>query len=166
MKATAIVAHPDDCLIFARQYIDTHPMWKWSIVYLTYNATDDRAIEIAAYWNKRNVVTTFLGYVDSYSDMETGVLSFSVEKATQAIHNAVTADIVLTHNADGDYGHIHHKFVSEVVSQIDKPTVYFANTTQYNIECKATSSLNFEEFPLHKEVLQMFDNLDVGHYYN
>lgn len=166
MKAIAVVAHPDDCLIFARQYIDTHPMWEWSIIYLTYNATDDRAIEIAAYWNKRNVVTTFLGFVDTYRDMETGVLSFSAEDATHAILNMVDADLILTHNADGEYNHIHHKFVNSVISQINKPKVYFANKTQYNIECIATSGLNFDEFPLHKEILQMFDNLDIAHYHN
>lgn len=166
VKAVAVVAHPDDCLIFARQYIDTHPMWSWSIVYLTYSSTDDRAKEIARYWNSRGVPTTFLGFVDSYLDMENNALSFSTEDAAQAIHNAVDADVILTHNADGDYGHIHHKFVNEVVSQIDKPKVYFANATQYNIECKATSKLNFDEFPLHQEVLQMFSDIDIGRYYN
>lgn len=166
MKAVVVVAHPDDCLIFARPYIDAHPTYDWSIVYLTYSSTDERAKEMSLYWNNRNIPTTFLGFIDDYRDIENETLSFSVEDATQAILSTVDGDIILTHNDDGEYGHIHHKFVNAVVNQIDKPKVYFANTAHYNIQYTAISSLTFDDFPLHKEVLQMFDELDIGRYRN
>ena len=41
-NAGMIVAHPDDCVIFALSYIYNHPEHKWTIGYLTYTAQDPR----------------------------------------------------------------------------------------------------------------------------
>jgi LmbE family N-acetylglucosaminyl deacetylase len=38
MKALCLVAHPDDCVIFAYSYIYNHPEHNWTIGYLTYTA--------------------------------------------------------------------------------------------------------------------------------
>lgn len=165
MIAVAVVAHPDDCLIFARPFIDAHSEFTWLIVYLTYKAADARAVEIAKYWHARNISTKFLGFVDTHVDMQTDSLSFSKDDATTAIiESSKHADLVLTHNEDGDYGHIHHKFVNAVVEYIDKPKVYFASTFNYTNEYTATSELDINKFPLHKEVLTQFSDLDVGRY--
>lgn len=163
MRAQVLVAHPDDCVIFARPFVDTHPEYEWSIVYLTYDYDDLRALEISRYWNSRNIPTKFLGFIDDYRDIENSELSFSAELAESAIKHAVDADLILTHFEDGDYGHIHHKFVNTVANKIDIPKVYFASTFNYTDEY-VTTPLDLDQFPLHRKVIEGFKDRDTGRY--
>lgn len=104
LKAICVVAHPDDCVIFARPFMEQYSQFEWSILYLTYSGADPRAMEMTSYWRKRNVVTVNLGFVDDYRDMENNQVSFDSEQATREIFNISSRyDLVLTHNADGDY---------------------------------------------------------------
>lgn len=163
----ALVAHPDDCVIFARPFIDEHPNLNWSIVYLTYCEADPRAQEVSAYWNARGIPTKFLGFADHYIDQETQQLNFWVglnayADLMQAAHDA---ELVLTHDEDGDYGHIHHKFVNGTVQWMHNVAkVYFANEQKANTICKATDVLDLEQFPLHKSVIEQFNDVNVGRY--
>jgi LmbE family N-acetylglucosaminyl deacetylase len=163
MKAQVLVAHPDDCVIFARPFVDAHPDYEWSIVYLTYDYDDIRATEMSRYWNARNIPTKFLGFIDDYTDIENNELSFSAELAESAIKHAVDADLILTHFEDGDYGHIHHKFVNTVANKIDVPKVYFASTFNYTDEY-VTTPLDLDQFPLHRTVIEGFKDRDTGRY--
>jgi len=45
MKALCLVAHPDDCVIFAYSYIYNHPEMSWTICYLTYTEQAEREIK-------------------------------------------------------------------------------------------------------------------------
>lgn len=167
LKAVCAVAHPDDCVIFARPFIDVYNQFDWEIVYLTYKETDERAAEMSRYWNARNIKTTFLGYIDDYHDNETGQFLFwkSYDAHKSIVRAIDSADMVLTHNLDGDYGHIHHKLVARAVTSIGKPVVYFAGVHQASTHGKcSTGSLNLEQFPLHKDVIAQFNNINTGYY--
>jgi LmbE family N-acetylglucosaminyl deacetylase len=163
MKAQVLVAHPDDCVIFARPFVDAHPDYEWSMVYLTYDYDDIRSMEISRYWNARNIPTKFLGFIDDYTDIARDEISFSTELAESAIKHAVDADMILTHFEDGDYGHIHHKFVNTVANKIDIPKVYFASTFNYTDEY-VTTPLDLDQFPLHRTVIEGFKDRDTGRY--
>lgn len=166
IKALCVVAHPDDCVIFARPFIEQHPQFKWTILYLTYRGYDPRATEMTAYWRKRNVITVNLGFVDDYRDIENNLVSFDSNQAAREIFNISSRyDLVLTHNADGDYGHIHHKFVSSAVQPVPKPKVYFAKHEQQNMECRAVSDIGLAELPLHRAVVSEFENINIGRYF-
>ena len=80
MKAMAMVAHPDDCVIFAYSFIHHYPQFDWTVCYLTYTEHDARGCEFAKFWRARGVATNFLGYIDDYHDLETGVCSFDTAK--------------------------------------------------------------------------------------
>lgn len=166
--AACVVAHPDDCVIFARPFIDTHPEFAWTIVYLTYSNADPRAREITAYWNARNIKTKFLGFQDDYADQLAGKLTrwYGLDAEAQLQLSVTEADLVLTHNADGEYGHIHHKVVHDAMSNLDIPKIYFAFSYEsvYNAECTATSELDLTRLPLHREVIAGFTNRDTGRY--
>lgn len=165
LKAICVVAHPDDCVIFARPFMEQYSKFEWSILYLTYSGADSRAMEMTAYWRKRNVITVNLGFVDNYRDMENNQVSFDSEQAAREIFNISSKyDLVLTHNADGDYGHIHHIFVSNSVQPVQKPKVYFAKYEQQNMECCAVSDVGLEELPLHRDVVSGFENINIGRY--
>jgi LmbE family N-acetylglucosaminyl deacetylase len=167
MKAACIVAHPDDCVIFARPFIDCYSDWSWHIFYLTYAQYHERVVEMKSYWyDQRKIPVTSLGYNDTHLDMENNEISFNKEFAEEELqHIAENYDLILTHNPDGDYGHIHHMFVSNAVTGSAKPIVYFANHSQANLEIAAQSKLNLEQFPLHKSVVQDFKDIDTGRYW-
>ena len=165
IKALCVVAHPDDCVIFARPFIEQYSEFEWTILYLTYSSYDSRAMEMTVYWQRRNVSTVNLGFVDDYRDMENNLVSFNAEQAAREIFNISSKyDLVLTHNSDGDYGHIHHKFVSDSVQPVPKPKVYFAKYGQQNMECCSVSDISLTELPLHRAVVSGFENINVGRY--
>ena len=166
LKAICVVAHPDDCVIFARPFIEQYSEFDWTILYLTYSIYDPRAMEMTAYWQRRNVSTVNLGFADDYRDMENNLISFDAAQAQKEIFNISSKyDLVLTHNWDGDYGHIHHTFVSNSVHPVLKPKVYFAKYEQSNMECCAVDDINLTELPLHREVVSGFENINVGRYF-
>ena len=166
MKAIAAVAHPDDCVIFARPYIDAHPDHEWHIVYLTYNSADPRAREVSAYWTARGVTTEFLGFQDDYKDQQTQQFNFwtCTDAMTSLVNACNTADLILTHYEDGDYGHIHHKLVHRAVRKLDIPQVYFASTFNYNTRYIAKDNLPLDQFPLHRDVIEQFSDINCGLY--
>ena len=160
-----MVAHPDDCVIFAKPFIDTHDQFDWQILYLTYAQFEPRGKEIAEYWAKQGILTTHLGFTDDYQDMENNALSFNHEQAAREIVNICQPyDLVLTHNPDGDYGHIHHKFVSQCVTESGIPAIYFASQGKENLTCGAKNKVMLEDLPLHREVIEQFKNIDLGRY--
>ena len=166
LKAICVVAHPDDCVIFARPFIEQYSEFDWTILYLTYSSYDPRAMEMTAYWQRRNVSTVNLGFADDYRDMENNLISFDAAQAQKEIFNiSGKYDLVLTHNWDGDYGHIHHTFVSNSVHPVLKPKVYFAKYEQSNMECCSVSDISLTELPLHREVVSGFENINVGRYF-
>lgn len=165
--ALAIVAHPDDCIIFALPFIEQHTVFKWHITYLTYNHSDPRAQEVSKFWEQRNVTTEFLGFIDDYKDQITQNLNFwneidAVDKIHQII-NTYQPCFVLTHNKDGDYGHIHHRIVHNAISLTSVPQIYFAST--FNVtDTFIASDYDIDSLPLHKEVIQGFQDRLVGRY--
>jgi len=165
MKALAVVAHPDDCVIFAKPFIEMYSGFEWTILYLTYCSWHARAKEVTEYWAKKNVSTLFLGFNDDYEYVKRGNLGFDKEQALQEIGNISKAyDLILTHNEDGDYGHLHHMFVNQAVQQNDVPKVYFGNKNSYNATYTATEPVNLDEFPLHQTVISGFLERDIGRY--
>lgn len=166
MKAIAAVAHPDDCVIFARPYIDAHPEYEWHIVYLTYAAQDPRAQEVAAYWTARGVTTEFLGFWDDYEDQKTQRFNFwsCTDALTSLINTCNAADLIVTHYEDGDYGHIHHKLVNRAVRKLSINQVYFASTFNYNTRYIAKDNLPLDQFPLHRDVIEQFSDINCGLY--
>lgn len=164
VKALCVVAHPDDCVIFAKPFIDTHE-YDWNILYLTYAMFEPRGKEIATYWSTQGIVTIHLGFTDDYRDMDNDALSFNHEQAAREISNICKDyDLILTHNPAGDYGHIHHKFVSQCATAAGKPMVYFAAEGQENQWCVAKNKVNLDMLPLHREVIEGFENINLGRY--
>ena len=168
MRAVALVAHPDDCVIFAWPFIEAHPEFEWVIVYLTYKETDARAKEVKQYWNKKGIVTAFMGHKDHYKDLETGRFNFwdagLVGEHVKTCVEAINPDLILTHNQDGDYGHIHHMFVNQIANTIGKPKVYFASTFNYNVQYVVQTPIEVNELPLHKDVIEQFTDRNLGLY--
>lgn len=167
MKAMTLVAHPDDCVIFAYSYMHNHPEYTWTVCYLTYDETDPRGQEFQRFWQKRNVHTVFLGYRDDWHDIENQRISFDTDAARRDIEKIITdQDVILTHDAQGDYGHIHHKFVHECTTH-HPYRITFAGpgkgTVKYSIEPGVYS---LDEFPMHREIVEGFHRNGHTNEYN
>ena len=165
MKAVAAVAHPDDCVIFAWPFIEAHPEFDWTIVYLTYTNYEPRGQEVSDYWRTHNISCVFLGFPDDWEYVKRGELGFNSEQAERELKNITAGyDLVLTHYEDGDYGHVHHKFVNSATRKNTVPKVYFASTFNYNTEYKVRQPVNCDRLPLHRSVIEQFQDRDTGRY--
>jgi LmbE family N-acetylglucosaminyl deacetylase len=157
MNAMVIVAHPDDCVIFAYSFIHNHPEYSWTICYLTYCETDPRGQEFVKFWNRRGITTQFLGYLDDWHDIENKRISFDESCAKADIQNIIAdQDLILTHNEQGDYGHLHHVFVNQATASHPNRITFAGpgqGTVKYTIESGVYS---LSELPMHQEIIAAF----------
>ena len=167
MKALVIVAHPDDCVIFAYSFMYAHPELDWTICYLTYEADDYRGSELKAFWDKRNIKTKFLGYVDDWHDIENKKISFDEARAWIDIQEAISGyDIVLTHDEAGDYGHLHHKFVYNAVADYHPNIVTFAGIGKGNVRFTIPAgTYTLDELPQHGPIIAGFHSTEHANEY-
>ena len=158
IKALCLVAHPDDCVIFAYSYIHAHFDMDWTIGYLTYTPQDPRGAELAAFWQRRGVECAFLGFEDHWHDNEQG--QFTRWSAVEAKHAcwelARGYNLVLTHDKNGDYGHIHHRLVHDAVAHHHN-LITFAPHNQGTVSLSVpTGTYSLNELPLHGEIISSF----------
>jgi hypothetical protein len=99
----------------------------------------------------------FLGYTDDYKDIENQKISFNEEQARREIGNIIQDyDLVLTHDKDGDYGHIHHRLVHSAAAQHHN-VVTFAPPGQGTVTYTVPSdTYSIDELPLHGEIVRGF----------
>ncbi len=156
MKALCMVAHPDDCVIFAYSYIYNHPDLDWQICYLTYCEWEPRARELKEFWKRRNITCIFLGYTDDYRDIENKKISFNAEQARREIGNIIQRyDIVLSHDQEGDYGHIHHEFVHDCVKHHPR-LITFAKPGEGTTYTIPSGTYSLDELPMHGDIVKSF----------
>ena len=157
MKALCLVAHPDDCVIFAYSYIHNHPELDWTIGYLTYTTSDPRGAELAAFWQRRNIPCVFLGFVDDYQDQEQQQLLqwYGIDAMAECASLARQYDLVLTHDEHGDYGHIHHQVVHDAVKHHPR-LVTFAKPGQGTTYTVPPGAYTLDELPMHSEIIASF----------
>lgn len=157
MNALCMVAHPDDCVIFAYSYIHNHPQWTWTMGYLTYTDQEPRGAEVTEFWRRRGINCVFLGFEDHWHDNEQGQFTrWSAESAESACRAlAIGHDVVLTHDEHGDYGHIHHCLVHRAVAQHHQ-VITFARPGEGTTYTIPAGTYSLDELPLHREVVAGF----------
>jgi len=167
MKAICLVAHPDDCIIFAYAFIHNHPEYQWDIAFVTNDQHSDRGQEIKQFWKSRGIRTLFLEFEDNPADhWETHSISFDTSDAKIKIQSLIDGyDLVLTHGESGEYGHIHHKFVNSclrefrnVVTFIHQRGIYKFAILNYKLPQKIYS---LSEVPLHASVISKFHKPNI-----
>ena len=158
MKALCLVAHPDDCVIFALSYIHNHPELDWTIGYLTYTEQDPRGAELSIFWQRRGIETVFLGFEDWWEDdVQKQFTRWPSEAASEACWNlARDYDLILTHDEHGDYGHIHHQLVHDAVSR-HYNVVTFAPHNQGSVTLSVPpGTYSLDELPRHGDIIRTF----------
>lgn len=99
MNAVVLHAHPDDELLFADGLMAAKP-WNWTTVCLT---------------KGRPYSGVSLGFSDEWR-----ILHRTEYEAWRAAVDALglTPDLVVTHNAMGEYGHPHHMAVHQIAHEL------------------------------------------------
>jgi len=160
MKALCMVAHPDDCVIFAYHFITNHPQLDWTITYATYTAEDPRAQEVTKFWKSRDVATSFLGLQDDHTFTEKRQSGWNEFEAVHQLNEAAKGyKLILTHNHKGEYFHIHHQMVHNVMRENDTAKVYFGSFPDLINRIYTLPEVPFDssDLPLHKDVVDGFD---------
>jgi LmbE family N-acetylglucosaminyl deacetylase len=163
MDIAVFVAHPDDCVIYAYPLIEAMPQHTWHIVYMTYTPESPRGREISAFWQARNVRTSFLGWPDTPGEYEANKTLLNPQLVADSFH--ADCEYILTHNMLGEYGHVHHRVVHHAAELLSQPKIYFANNMKWPhvaIECK--NMYNTQDLPLHGRVVEMFTDRNIGKY--
>jgi glycosyltransferase involved in cell wall biosynthesis len=114
-SALLITAHPDDELLWFGGTILAHPDYEWTIVCITQNEETPRGrdfLQVCIALKARGIM---LGLEDAPAALldEEGL-----ENKLRQIALRKQWHIVLTHNANGEYGHIHHRQVHRLVKEI------------------------------------------------
>jgi LmbE family N-acetylglucosaminyl deacetylase len=163
MNAIALVAHPDDCVIFASAYMDAHPEYKWTIVYLTCWRLHKRGREMARYWKRRGVKTHFLGFKDHGRDLGlNGLYTWDKNDAIRALRRATIGyELILTHGEQGEYGHPHHRVVHESTKAFGHKKVFFSID---NTDLMLPMNVGMSELPRHRESIKIHAPDGVAYY--
>ena len=163
MKALVLVAHPDDCVIFASAYMDAHPDHEWTIVYLTHWRFHKRGREMSKYWKKRGIKTCYLGFKDHGRDLGLdGLHTWSKIEALRVLRRAAVGyDLILTHNEEGEYGHPHHRVVHNAVKDFPVSKVYFSLD---NNDLAYSTNIAIKELPRHAESILIHAKDGVSYY--
>ena len=163
MKALVLVAHPDDCVIFASAYMDAHPEHEWTIKYLTCWRWHKRGREMSRYWRRRGIKTRYLGFKDHGRDLGlNGLHTWPEQEALRVLRREAQGyELVLTHGAEGEYGHPHHRVVHDAVKDMAVSKVYFS-LDKTDLELPMNVAIG--ELPRHAESIKIHAKDGVAHY--
>ncbi len=130
-----IVAHPDDDFIWGGSHLIDDD---YLVVCVTCGVRRDRVLEFKKAMNKTGEKYIMLGYPDKTKGKRDDWSSVyeSISKDLEKIITYKDWDSIVTHNPDGEYGHIHHKMTSKIVTTLsnkDKLMYFGKYYTKENI---------------------------------
>jgi LmbE family N-acetylglucosaminyl deacetylase len=128
VNALALVAHPDDELLFAGALMAARSEWTWQAVALT---GGERAAQFPG---------LSLGFADEWR-----IISVPEARAWKAAVDGLdlSPDVVVTHNRMGEYGHPHHMTVHKIAHEL-YPNVWdflvdAETSVGYQVEAQTTT---------------------------
>lgn len=115
-----VVAHPDDDALFGGPFQLANNWIEWHVICATYEEQDERAAELVE-WQRRMGAKSvaFLGLADHW-DGGSHDMGFTADDVLRRLKQqpSIDPDLVLTHNALGEYGHPHHAAVGRAVRRL------------------------------------------------
>lgn len=168
-----IVAHPDDETIWGGYHLLKDD---YLVVCITCGNNKARVNEIneaLKYSNDKLIMLNFpdkiLGKRSNWKNEEE-----EIKKDIKKILEYKNWDVVVTHNPDGEYGHIHHKMTSKIVTNIyDKDNLYYFGKYYKKNDIKNINSknrLSNKELKSKKKMLDVYKSQNFiddkfGHMY-
>ena len=128
-----VSAHPDDETLWGGEHLLSE---NYLVVCVT--CVDEiRIKEFKTVMNKTNSEYIILGYPDKTNNQrDDWVTSYDgIKRDLKVIVDSKKWNKIVTHNPDGEYGHIHHELVSKIMTEIsDKDKLYYFNKYLSNEE--------------------------------
>lgn len=154
-----IVAHPDDETIWGGYHLLKDD---YLVVCITCGNNKIRVNEInkaLKYSNDKLIMLNFpdkiLGKRSNWKNDEE-----EIKKDIKKILEYKNWDVVVTHNPDGEYGHIHHKMTSKIVTNLyDKDNLYYFGKYYKKNDIKNISGknkLNNKELKNKRKMLDVY----------
>ena len=146
-----IVAHPDDELLWGGQMLIDYPNWK--VICITNGNDIVRKNDFIKVMNKLNAKYEIFNFIDSYDYTNPILWDDEIKKQIKLELNRIVNEnnynMIVTHNKDGETGHIHHKLVHELVTEIvkDKNKLFY-----FNVNKSKKSDMSKEK----EELLKMY----------
>ena len=134
--------------------MDAHPNHGWTICYLTHWRFHKRGREISRYWRRRNIPVRFLGFKDHGRDLGTNsLITWPEADAIRALQRATHEyDLILTHGAEGEYGHPHHRVVHDAVKDMKfVKKIYFSSEPT---DMAYPVHIETDELPRHRAAIE------------
>lgn len=157
-NALCLVAHPDDCVIFGYHYVLANRQFDWTIAYLILDDDSPRVEEMRGYWRRHaiDVFSLALPHDPPPADITSGRCSIPHEEATRRIEaTAACYDHLLTHGAQGEYGHPHHVFLHGIVAALGRGFVAFDVGPSAPLRCSSPRD-DQASLPLHGRAIGRF----------
>ena len=112
-----VVAHPDDDFIWGGSHLMDDD---YLVVCITCGVKKTRVLEFKEAMKKTNEKYIMLGYPDKTKGKRDDWSSVytSISSDLKKIIDYKDWNLIVTHNPDGEYGHIHHKMTSEIVTNL------------------------------------------------
>ena len=116
-----IVAHPDDETIWGGAHLLDGGYF---VLCITNGKNKRRADEFRRAVEKSGNTSLILDYPDktNFVRNDWNYSKEGIEADIQLVLSAKHWDFVVTHNPDGEYGHIHHKMTSEITTEVYNST--------------------------------------------
>lgn len=165
-KNLMVVAHPDDDLLFGGTELMKDD---YVVVCVTCGTSKTRLKEFKRMMNYFEDEYITLGYPDLVEGKKTEWTD-EYDSITRDIKNIINLkewDKIVTHNPDGEYGHIHHKMTNRIVTGLtdDKSKLYYFNKTysaKYYKENNISKTLDENMCNKKRELFDKYYKSQVG----
>ena len=165
-KNLMVVAHPDDDLLFGGTELMKDD---YVVVCVTCGTSKTRLKEFKRMMNYFEDEYITLGYPDLVEGKKSEWID-EYDLITRDIKNIINLkewDKIVTHNPDGEYGHIHHKMTNRIVTGLtdDKSKLYYFNktySTKYYKENNISKTLDEEMCNKKRELFDKYYKSQVG----
>lgn len=165
-KNLMVVAHPDDDLLFGGTELMKDD---YVVVCVTCGTSKTRLKEFKRMMNYFEDEYITLGYPDLVEGKKSEWID-EYDLITRDIKNIINLkewDKIVTHNPDGEYGHIHHKMTNRIVTGLtdDKSKLYYFNktySTKYYKENNISKTLDDKMCNKKRELFDKYYKSQVG----
>lgn len=165
-KNLMVVAHPDDDLLFGGTELMKDD---YVVVCVTCGTSKTRLKEFKRMMNYFEDEYITLGYPDLVEGKKSEWTD-EYDSITRDIKNIINLkewDKIVTHNPDGEYGHIHHKMTNRIVTGLtdDKSKLYYFNKTysaKYYKENNISKTLDEKMCNKKRELFDKYYKSQVG----
>lgn len=145
-----IIAHPDDESLWGGAHLAEG---NYAVVCVTCGIDENREKEFEGAMAEFDNTYIALGYVDKTNGKRDDWSSCykNIKEDLREVIESKDWNVIVTHNPDGEYGHIHHMMVSEMTTEISNKDKLFYFDKYYSkedlakIDSSKLESINKEE---------------------